>query len=205
MLFSKKDFFFTQLSHISENISKSAKYFVEFKINNLSDLKEFSQVMKEYETKGDTYIHELIVELNKTFITPIEREDILALAMKMDDVLDGFEQCSATFEMFSITQFDDQMVKFFNYIYQGTEEIAKCIELLTSKKYMDIRTHAIQVKDYESKCDELLRKSIKNLFVEQKDPIKIIQYKDIYEILEDIADSCEDVANTLESIIMRNA
>lgn len=205
MVFSKKDFFFTQLSNIAENVTKSAKYFVEFKINSTSDLKEFSKVMKEYETKGDTFIHELIVQLNKTFITPIEREDILALAMKMDDVLDGFEQCSATFEMFSFTQFDDQMVKFFNYIYQCTEEISKCVEILPTKKYKDIRTHAIQVKDYESKCDELLRKSIKNLFIEQTDPIKIIQYKDIYEILEDIADSCEDVANTLESIIMRNA
>lgn len=205
MAISKKDYFFNQLSLIAENVTKSGQYFVEFKIHNLSDLKEFSKVMKEYETKGDTFIHDIIVQLNKSFITPIEREDILALAMKMDDVLDGFEQCSAAFEMFSITEFDDNMVKFFNYIFKSTVEIAKAVELLANKKLLDIRTHAIQIKDYESKCDELLRASIKKLFVEQKDPIKIIQYKDIYELLEDIADSCEDVANTLESIIMRNA
>lgn len=70
---------------------------------------------------------------------------------------------------------------------------------------LDMRTHAIKIKDYETKCDEILRASIKNLFVTQKDPIKLIQYKELYEMLEEIADSCEDVANTIETIIMRNA
>lgn len=207
MIFSsaKKDVFFTMLHSISENVKESAQYFVEYKIKNMSDLKEFARVMKEYETKGDSFIHELIVSLNKTFITPIEREDILQLAMKMDDVLDGLEQCSARFEMFSFTETSEQMVQFFTYIHQGTIEIANSIELLGNKKLLDIRTHAIKIKDYETKCDELLRASIKTLFETEKDPIRIIKAKEIYEILEEIADSCQDVANTLETIIMRNA
>jgi uncharacterized protein len=206
MIFSpKKDVFFDLLFTISENVKESAQYFVEYKIHNVSDLKEFARVMKEYERKGDSYIHELVVELNKTFITPIEREDIHQLAMKMDDVLDGLEQCSARFEMFSFTEIDDHMVQFFNNIYQSTIEIVNALKLLSQKKLLDMRTHAIKIKDYETKCDEILRASIKNLFVEQKDPIKIIQYKELYEMLEEIADSCEDVANTIETIIMRNA
>jgi uncharacterized protein len=206
MIFSpKKDVFFDLLFTISENVKEAAQYFVEYKIHNVSDLKEFARVMKEYERKGDSYIHELVVELNKTFITPIEREDIHQLAMKMDDVLDGLEQCSARFEMFSFTEIDDHMVQFFNNIYQSTIEIADALKLLSHKKLLEMRTHAIKIKDYETKCDEILRASIKNLFVEQKDPIKIIQYKELYEMLEEIADSCEDVANTIETIIMRNA
>jgi predicted phosphate transport protein (TIGR00153 family) len=206
MIFSpKKDVFFELLFTISENVKEAAQYFVDFKINNLSDLKEFTRVMKEYEKKGDSYIHELIVALNKTFITPIEREDIHQLAMKMDDVLDGFEQFAARLEMFSFTDIDEHMKKFFDQTYKSTIEIAKALELLADKKLLDMRTHAIQIKDYETKCDEILRASIKNLFVTQKDPIKIIQYKELYEMLESIADSCEDVANTLETIIMRNA
>jgi predicted phosphate transport protein (TIGR00153 family) len=206
MIFSpKKDVFFDLLFTISENVKEAAQYFVEYKINNVSDLKEFARVMKEYERKGDSYIHELVVELNKTFITPIEREDIHQLAMKMDDVLDGLEQCSARFEMFSFTEIDDHMVKFFDNIYQSTIEIAQALELLSHKKLLEMRKHAIKIKDYETKCDEILRASIKNLFVEQKDPVKIIQYKELYEMLEEIADSCEDVANTIETIIMRNA
>lgn len=206
MIFSpKKNVFFDLLFTISENVKEAAQYFVEYKINNISDLKELARVMKEYERKGDSYIHELIVELNKTFITPIEREDIHQLAMKMDDVLDGLEQCSARFEMFSFTEIDNHMVKFFDHIYQSTIEIVNALKLLANKKLIDMRTHAIKIKDYETKCDEILRASIKNLFVEQKDPIKIIQYKELYEMLEEIADSCEDVANTIETIIMRNA
>ena len=206
MIFSpKKDVFFDLLFTISENVKEAAQYFVEYKINNVSDLKEFARVMKEYERKGDSYIHELVVELNKTFITTIEREDIHQLAMKMDDVLDGLEQCSARFEMFSFTEIDDHMVKFFNNIYQSTIEIAQALKLLSHKKLLEMRKHAIKIKDYETKCDEILRASIKNLFVEQKDPVKIIQYKELYEMLEEIADSCEDVANTIETIIMRNA
>lgn len=206
MIFSpKKDVFFDLLFTISENVKEAAQYFVEYKINNVSDLKELARVMKEYERKGDSHIHELVVELNKTFITPIEREDIHQLAMKMDDVLDGLEQCSARFEMFSFTEIDDHMVKFFDNIYQSTIEIANALKLLSQKKLLDMRTHAIKIKDYETKCDEILRASIKNLFVDQKDPIKIIQYKELYEMLEEIADSCEDVANTIETIIMRNA
>ncbi|MEH7611430.1 DUF47 domain-containing protein, partial [Gottfriedia acidiceleris] len=158
-----------------------------------------------YETKGDTFIHQIIVELNKTFITPIEREDILELANKMDDVLDGMEQCSATFEMYSIIQIDEFMVKFVKNIRSAANEILKAIQLLSRKKLLEMRVHAIQVKDYESQCDALLRTSIKELFKNEKDPIKIIQFKEIYEMLEAVSDSAQDVANTLEQIIMGNA
>ena len=79
------------------------------------------------------------------------------------------------------------------------------VELLSNKKLPQIREHAIKIKDYESNCDNILRQSIKNLFTVEKDPIRIIQYKEIYENLEDIADYCQTVANTLETIIMKNA
>jgi predicted phosphate transport protein (TIGR00153 family) len=201
----KKDVFFEKLLEIAVNLHEASKYYEEFKIQNASDLKTFSHEMKEYETKGDKFIHSLIVELNKTFITPIEREDILQLAMKMDDVLDGFEQCSARFEMYSITQADEYMVEFVAILEKAVEEILESVKLLSNKKLLEIRVHAIKIKDYESQCDELLRTSIKQLFMNQKDPIKIIQVKEMYEMFESIADSCQDVANTLEQIIMRNA
>ncbi|QBM64958.1 DUF47 family protein, partial [Bacillus thuringiensis] len=80
---SKKDKFSEMLMNVSENLKEGAQFFVEYKIKNASDLKEFSMRMKEYESKGDSFIHEIIMELNKAFITPIEREDILQLAMSM--------------------------------------------------------------------------------------------------------------------------
>jgi uncharacterized protein len=205
MVFKKKDKFAILLSSISSNVKEGARYFADYKLKNVSDLKIFSETMKDYETKGDTFVHEVIKELNNAFITPIEREDILHLAMSMDDVLDGIEHCAALFEMYSITQADDYMLKFVDAIRSCSLEIEKAVELLSTKKLLDIREHAIKIKDYESKCDGILRQSIKHLFSVEKDPIRIIQYKEIYENLEDIADSCQNVANTLETIIMKNA
>ncbi|WP_449539255.1 DUF47 domain-containing protein [Ferdinandcohnia sp. Marseille-Q9671] len=201
----KKDVFFDALLSISTNLKDASDYFVQFKIKDVSNLKEFSIQMKDYEKKGDDIIHGLITQLNKSFITPIEREDILQLAMKMDDVLDGMEQCAARFEMYSLTATDEYMHSYADYIHKSTIEIFHAIELLSAKKLLDMRTHAIKINDYESQCDELLRVSIKQLFQNEKDPIKIIQLKEIYEILEGISDFCEDVADTLETIIMRNA
>ena len=205
MAFKKNDKFSILLSNISANLKESANFFTEYKLKNVSDLKIFSEKMKELETKGDTYVHEVIKELNDAFITPIEREDILQLAMNMDDVLDGLEGAAALFEMYSITQADEFMLKFVEAIQGSVHEIDKAVALLSNKKLPQIREHAIKIKDLESKCDNILRQSIKHLFSVEKDPIRIIQYKEIYENLEDIADYCQTVANTLESIIMKNA
>jgi uncharacterized protein len=205
MAFGKKDKFSILLGEIAVNLKEGANYFADYKLKNVSDLQIFFEKMKEYETKGDSYVHDIIKELNNAFITPLEREDILHLAMSMDDVLDGFEQCAALFEMYSITAADEFMLKLVEAIRNAVIEIEKAIVLLTNKKLLQIRAHSILIKDYESKCDGILRQSIKQLFATEKDPIRIIQYKEIYENLEDIADSCQGVANTLETIIMKNA
>ncbi|MDQ0219898.1 DUF47 domain-containing protein [Peribacillus cavernae] len=205
MVFKKKDKFAILLFSIAQNLKEAADYFADYKLNNVSDLKVFAEKMKDYEHKGDNMVHEVIKELNNAFITPIEREDILALTMSMDDVLDGLEHSSALFEMYSIINADEYMLKFVDALKSCAFEIEKAVDLLSSKKLLSIRENAIRIKDLESVCDGIQRQSIKNLFTVEKDPIRIIQYKEIYENLEEIADSCQTVANTLESIIMKNA
>jgi predicted phosphate transport protein (TIGR00153 family) len=202
---NKKDKFSVLLESISINLKEGAYYFADYKLKNASDLKVFSKEMKRFESQGDEYVHQTIKELNHTFITPIEREDILALAISMDDILDGLEETAAIFEMYSVMQADKYMLKFVDTIRSCTDEIVKAIELLFAKKLPAIRTHAIKIKDYETICDGIYRQSIKHIFTIEKDPIRIIKIKEIYEHLEEIADSCQDVANTLETIIMKNA
>lgn len=201
----KSDPFFSALHKIAENMRDAVFYAKDFKIETVADLKELSVRMKQYETNGDKLIHELIVMLNKSFMTPIEREDILALANKMDDVLDGTEHCIAHFEMFSFTEVDESMRTFFDFIGKSAEEIVSATEHLNKKDLLSMREHIILIKDYERECDEVSRSSIKQLFLTEKDPIRLIKVRDIYNQLEDIADYCQDVANTLETIIMRNA
>lgn len=201
----KEDPFFEVLHKISLNVQEAVHYANDVHVQNLEDLHEISTRMKRYETDGDSLIHELIVMLNKSFMTPIEREDILALANSMDDVLDGMEECIAHIYMFALTKPDNSMNTFISYIVKSADEVVKAMEKLQNKNLTSMRENAILIKDYESKCDEVLRTSIKQLFLREKDPIKIIQFKDIYEQLEDIADDCQNVANTMETIIMRNA
>ncbi|WP_144553105.1 DUF47 domain-containing protein [Bacillus sp. X1(2014)] len=201
----KKDKFAVYLGDIATNLKESANYFADYKLKNVSDLKIFSEKMKEYENKGDSLVHDVTKDLHNAFITYIEREDILTLTMSMDDVLDGLEHTAALFEMYSIINADDYMLRFVEAIRSCTVEIETAVEMLASKKLLNMREHAITIKDLESKCDAILRESITHLFANEKDPIRIIQYKEIYEELENIADFCQVVANTLESIIMKNA
>lgn len=206
-MFSSKreDPFFAALYKVAENINKASHYAEDFKITSIADLKELSVTLKKYETDGDKLIHELIQMLNKSFMTPIEREDILELAVRMDDIIDGIEGCIAHFEMFSLTEVDDYMRDFIKYITLSTDEIVKAMQHLLNRKLLNMREHAILIKDYERKCDEVLRTSIKQLFLHEKDPVRIIQFKDIYEQLEEVADYCQSVANAMDTIIMRNA
>ncbi|KYC72902.1 DUF47 family protein [Bacillus coagulans] len=202
---NKKDKFTVLFGHISTNLLEATNYFADYKIHNKDDLKIFTEKMKEYETTGDTYVHDMILELNDAFITPIEREDLLSLTNSLDDVLDGIEEVSGLFELYNIYQADDFMVEFVEMIRRCTEEIEKAIDILFSKKLDKIRPHAIKIKEFEFHCDEILRKSLIHLFQNEKDPIRLIKYKDLYEKMEDVADYCQTVANILETIIMKNA
>ena len=130
----KDDPFFNKLAEIAVNVQKGLHFANDFHIHNKEDLAEISKQMKQYETDGDKLIHELIVMLNKSFMTPIEREDILQLANSMDDVLDGMEECIAHFDMFGIVEADDSMNRFVENIVASSNEIVLAMEKLQNKK-----------------------------------------------------------------------
>lgn len=205
MVFKRKDTFLETLYEITLNVHECAQFFNRFKIESQESVKEFADRIKEFENKGDSYIHSLIRALNDTFITAIEREDILDLAGKLDDVLDGMEACASRFYMYDVIKGDDFMVKFGQIIEASTKEILNGMELLRERKLLPIREFTIKINELESQGDELLRTSVRTLFQTSKDAIHIMKYKEVYEILEGVTDSCEDVADTLETIIMRNS
>lgn len=196
----KSDPFSTLLCEMAANLHETSQ-----QLTKEEDLLALATIVKAFETKGDTLVHDLIVELNHAFITPIEREDILKLATHIDDVLDGIEHCTAMFDIYSGVQVTDYMRQFFDVIYACTSEIVTSVGFISAKKLSDIRPHAIRLKELETKGDELLHDSLKELFQQEKDAIKIIQYKEMYETLETVTDSCQQVANTLETIVMNNA
>lgn len=205
-MFKKKpDKFLLYLVDFAKHLNKTAEYFVHYKVKDNTTLKEFANTIKRYESEADNKVHQIIKDLNDAFITPIDREDILELTMHLDDVVDGMEEFTGLMDIYQIYSANGYVDQFSHNILKCTEEILQSLKLIADSKLKDVGPHAIKIKDYESKCDDLYRESLKDLFQKETDPIKVIQYKEIYETLEDIADYCQDVASTLQSVIMKNA
>ncbi|WP_458120098.1 DUF47 domain-containing protein [Paenibacillus sp. Z6-24] len=204
MRIKKKDIFFETLENMADSLVQAADYFAE-QVASLKDIPQFTKTMKDYENQCDTYTHTIITELNKTFITPLERDDIMELTTKMDDVMDGLEACASRFEMYHLNEPDQYINAFAEILRECAYEIQKAIQLLSQKKLLPIREHSIRLNDLENQGDDIMRKCITELFATVTDPIELIKRKEIYERLENTTDSCEDVANTLESIIMSNS
>ncbi|AWB43408.1 DUF47 domain-containing protein [Paenibacillus sp. CAA11] len=200
----KKDIFFQTLENMADTIVAAADYFAQ-QVADFKNVSEFVKEMKKYENECDEFTHTIIIELNKTFITPIERDDIMELTTTLDDVMDGLEATTARFFMYHLSEPDEHIVKFAEILRNSAYEIQKAIHLLSTKKLLAIREHTIRLNDLENQGDELQRISVNELFAKVKDPIELIKKKEIYERLEATTDSCEHVASMLESIIMRNS
>lgn len=205
MFKKKQDKFSLLLTDIAKNIDEAADFLVAYKIKDTATLSEFSNNLKGFETKGDQIVRTIIKELNHAFITPIEREDILQLANSLDDILDGIEVFAGMMDTYNIYTSDSFIDQFTEKISSCAKEIIITIDLLSRHKLKEIQEHAIKIKEHEHNCDTIYRESLKQLFQNEIDPIKVIQYKELYSILEEIADSCQSVANNLETIIMKNA
>jgi hypothetical protein len=204
MLPRKKDPFFEYFVLVVDNMMLASKVFRE-ELNNLEDAEKFAIQMKSIESQGDQYTHAIIKELNNTFITPLDREDILGLTIKLDDVLDLLEACAWSFDLFNVTEVDDFMKLFAKNIEMCIQEISFAINCLVDKKLKEMPIHTHKINDLENVADDLLRDSLKTLFSSCTDPIEIIKRKEIYYMMEEVSDACEDVADILEGIIMRNS
>lgn len=205
MINKKMHKLFSMLLNISNNLKDGGKYFHDYKINEEKDLDVFRLKMKEFEDKGDELVDELTKELINLFITPIEREDVLELACHIDNILNGFEECASRFYIYKIYRIDSYMLEFSELLNKCVIEIYNAVELLSQKKLTEIRQHTIKIKEYEKKCDVIERNALKELFEKEKNLFTLIQYKEIYEILENIADECQKVGKVLEAVIMKNA
>jgi predicted phosphate transport protein (TIGR00153 family) len=204
-LFRKKDIFFKTLEEMADLLVAAVDRFAIAVNGDLPDLAAFAKEMKAFEHRGDDLTHTVYTALNKTFITPIEREDIMELIKRLDDVLDGVEACASRFDMYQISKPDLYIRKFGDCLRHSALEIKAAIHLLTQKKLLAMQEPCVRIHELENEGDELMRQSIKNLFQNVKDPIELLKHKEIYERLEETTDSCEHVANTLQSIIMRNS
>lgn len=204
MLFAKKNDadFLQLLVKSSENTLEAAQMFRTAIMGDQPPASFYPQ-LKELEHKGDQITHQIYKGLNKVFITPIDREDIMELASKLDDVIDGIEASIARFDYLNINISDNYMKEFSAVIVASCQHILDSFKLLSKKKYLQISEHTVQINSLENDADRLMREGIREIFMNPKDPYHDFKLKEIYERLEETTDACEDVANILDSVIMR--
>lgn len=204
MLFfrSKDRLFYQTLIDATYNIVEAAQLFRE-NVETLHDKEAYAEKIKELESKGDSYTHLIIRELNQTFVTPMDREDIYQLASKLDDVLDGLEACAARFSYYHVNQTTPTLVRFAELIEKSAHYVQEAFVALEKKDFATLRKASIEINSIEDEADKLMRESVGALFANVKDPIELIKMKEIYEKLENVTDTFEDLTDVLESVVMK--
>lgn len=193
------DLFEQQSQHIVE-----AADLLHALVHHFNDARAKLHAIKEVEHLGDQITHEIVRRLNTTFITPIDREDIHALATRLDDVLDYIEAGAERLVVYRIkepTSACRALTDVITKIVRAMGHAVRCLRTMDP----GFHEHAVEVNRLENAADELLRDSLAALFEESTDPIEIIKWKEIYETLEIVTDRCEDVANVIEGIILKMA
>jgi predicted phosphate transport protein (TIGR00153 family) len=204
-IFTKKDVFFELIERASAKIKEGAEVFLDL-MKNFENVKEKARRIKEIERECDDITHEVFEKLSTTFVTPIDREDIYLLISRMDDVMDMVYAVSERMNLFHINEVTPIALQlsevFVKSIYEITQAITHMQHL---DKAFNILRHCVEVNRLENEGDDLARSAIGDLFAGKYDPVYIIKWKEIYETIERGIDKCEDVANVIESIILKNA
>lgn len=201
-------------------IPKDEKFFVMFKemttiiIEGAQLLKDMmdhfenprlsQKMIKDIEHKADHLTHDIIKKLNKSFVTPLDREDIYALSSALDDILDLIDASAQRFVMYNVDRPTPEAKELAFLILKSCQAIDKAVALLGGK-LEPIAEYCMEVNSLENEADRVCREVISRLFDEEKDPIQLIKWKEIYETLERATDKCEDAANILESVVVKNA
>ena len=203
-VFSKKQDFFDLFDKVAANILHAATLLVAI-MEHFTNLDNWAQEVHQLENDGDLLTHDIIKKLNKTNITPIDREDIHALASTLDDILDFIWGTAARLAIFSMKESTKEAVIMSKELLATVELVHKAIKKLKEKNYSHMQEFCIEINKLENKMDRVFRDALGHLFDEIKDPILIIKWKEIYEHLENASDKCEDVADILDSIAIKNA
>jgi len=186
------------------NITRGATLLVDL-MEHFDRVGDLSKQIYEVEQEGDMLTHDIMKKLNKTFITPIDREDLYALASRLDDIIDLIWAAVDRMTVFKIKESTKEAISMSKDLLMTTEVIHKTIQKLKEKNYAHVQEFCIEINRLENMIDRDFRDALGRLFEEVKDPIFIIKWKEVYELLEDASDRCEDVANILEAIVLKNA
>lgn len=194
--------FFAMFNQQAENVNAGVGALVEM-LGNFENPAMGADKVESYEHIGDTITHGIMTRLNQTFITPFDREDIHELASAIDDVLDLVDAVATRLVMYRVKKIRPGVVDLAKSVHEATAQIVAAVRVLEKEDH--ILDHCIEINRLENQADRQCRDLIATLFDTEKDPIQIIKWKEIIETLEFAADKCEDVANVIEGVTLKNA
>ena len=194
--------YFELFEEAGNNILRSAEL-LERLLADYPDHRHLAQDIRDCEHEGDRITHEILDRLNHTFVTPIDREDILALASALDDIADYIEEVADYLGLYKIEAPMDQAIKLAEVIHKAARQIAEAIPRL--RGFNDISEHTVEINRLENEGDRITREAIASLFDVGIDPMVVIRWKDLFERLEDAIDASEHVAHILEGIVIKNS
>ena len=159
--------------------------------------------IKEVEHKCDFLTHEVIQRLNRTFVTPLDREDIHMLARSLDDVMDAIDACATIVRLYHINSVRPGARELARIIVDSAEQLVRALKALEGRA--GVAECAVEINRLENEADRAHQAAVQALFEEEKDAIAIMKWKEILDFLEEATDRCEDVANVLEGVVVKHA
>lgn len=199
--------FFPLFEQAGANLIEMAQILKEsVYMTDLTQRAALNKKIEDLEHKGDDITHKIHLELGKNFITPFDREDIHSLASSLDDVADFIQGASNRMELYKLENPNQAMKDITELIVEATQHVAKALnELRDLKNIRNITDSCVRINSVENKADYIFDRAVSELFEYEKDAITLIKTKEVLSAMEDATDKCEDVANVLESILLKNA
>jgi len=204
-LFPKTDNFFELFDELADKIEEGGKFFLEMAQN-----RDFSEEkvakLKEIEHEADVITHKTYEKMHKTFLTPIDREDIYALVNKMDSIMDVIEATAVRVHLYKVKKPADEIIKQAQILSDAIKKVKSIIQAMRNMKNSEmILAGCVEINTLENAGDVVLRTIMANLFENEKDAIELVKWKDIFQLLEEAIDVCEDVSNIVEGIVLKHA
>ena len=202
-LFPREVRFYDLFEQQSQHILNAAGLLHDL-VHNFTDARAKLHAINEVEHQGDQITHEIVRRLNTTFITPLDREDIHAMASSLDDVIDAIDDSSAIVRLYQIDRVRPDARTLARIISLSTVQIVSATRAL-GNKMTGLTQCAVEINRLENEADRAKENAVRRLFEEEKDPVAIMKWKEILDFLEIATDRCEDVANVLEGVVVKHA
>jgi len=205
-LLPRDDKFLNYFEQAADNLKKAGDLYVRLsKVNSRAELIGLRDEIKGLEHIGDELTHKIFEELNLSFITPFDREDIYKLAKGIDDVLDLIDHVADLLLLYQIDKLENDVALLLTVVSRAIDEIHQSVRLLRRLNYDSVREHIVRVHEMENEGDRLYRLFMGKLFTDQKDAIVLLKYNSLFNEMEHAIDKCEDLMNAIESIMLKNA